>query len=215
MNTRIKICGFTRAEDARAAAELGADAVGLVFYPGSKRHIGIDTAREIAAALPPFVSIVALFVNQDAECIRQVLSQVPVDVLQFHGDETPEFCRQFQRPYLKAVRVRETADIMQAAACYADARALLLDAHVEGEYGGTGHAFDWSVLPERLAVSWILSGGLHAGNVAAALRQTGACTVDVSSGVESAPGVKCPHKMREFIRQVRRFDVEANGLAAD
>lgn len=215
MNTRIKICGFTRAEDARAAAELGADAVGLVFYPGSKRHIGIGTAREIAAALPPFVSMVALFVNQDAGYIREVLSQVPVDVLQFHGDETPEFCRQFQRPYLKAVRVRSADDIVQAAERYADARALLLDAHIEGEYGGTGHVFDWSVLPDSLAVSWILSGGLRAGNVAAALRETGARTVDVSSGVERAPGVKCPHKMREFIRQVRGFDAGAERRQED
>ncbi|MDO4694807.1 MAG: phosphoribosylanthranilate isomerase [Eikenella sp.] len=211
MNTRIKICGFTRPEDARTAAGLGADALGLVFYPGSKRHIGIDTARDIAAVLPPFASIVALFVNAEAAHVREVLTQVPVDMLQFHGDEPPAFCRQFERPYLKAVRVRGADDIVQAAARYADARALLLDAHVADEYGGTGRAFDWSVLPDSLAVSWILSGGLHAGNVAAALRQTGARTVDVSSGVESAPGIKCPHKMREFIRQVRRFDAAAAG----
>lgn len=203
MTIRTKICGFTRAEDARAAAELGADAVGLVFFEGSKRHVSVEQAQEIVRVLPPFVSVVALFVNETQERIRQILAQVPIDMIQFHGDEPAEFCRLFDRPYLKAVRVRNAGDIAAAAVAYPDARAVLFDAHIEGEYGGTGHSFDWSMLPAGLDGHWILSGGLNPENICQALRITGARAVDVSSGVESAPGIKSGEKMAAFLEAVR------------
>ena len=160
-------------------------------------------AAEIVAALPPQVAKVALFVNESAEQICRILGTVPIDVLQFHGDEAPEFCRQFGKPYWKAVRVQSAQDIAEAAGRYADAAALLLDAHIEGQYGGTGQVFDWHLLPETLPLPWILSGGLNPGNVAAALQQTGAAWLDVSSGVEQAPGIKNRDLMADFIQQVR------------
>ena len=200
---KIKICGFTRPQDAQAAAELGADAVGLVFYAKSKRCVDAAQAAEIVAALPPQVVKVALFVNESAEQIRRILGAVPIDIVQFHGDEAPEFCRQFGKPYWKAVRVQSAQDIAEAAEHYADAAALLLDAHIEGQYGGTGQVFDWRLLPETMPLPWILSGGLNPGNVAAAVRQTGAAWLDVSSGVEQAPGIKSRDLMADFIRQAR------------
>ena len=200
---KIKICGFTRPQDAQAAAELGADAVGLVFYAKSKRCVDVAQAAEIVAALPPKVVKVALFVNESAEQICRILGTVPIDIVQFHGDEAPEFCRQFGKPYWKAVRVQSAQDIAEAAGRYADAAALLLDAHIEGQYGGTGQVFDWRLLPATMPLPWILSGGLNPGNVAAAVRQTGAAWVDVSSGVEQAPGIKSRDLMADFIRQAR------------
>lgn len=200
---KIKICGFTRPQDAQAAAELGADAVGLVFYAKSKRCVDAAQAAEIVAALPPQVAKVALFVNESAEQIRRILGAVPIDVLQFHGDEAPEFCRQFDKPYWKAVRVQSAQDIAEAAERYADAAALLLDAHIAGQYGGTGQVFDWRLLPETMPLPWILSGGLNPGNVAAAVRQTGAAWLDVSSGVEQVPGVKSRELMERFVRLAR------------
>ena len=196
---RSKICGFTRPQDALAAAQLGVDAVGLVFYPQSKRFVSIEQAQEIVRVLPPFVSVVALFVNENTERIRQVLAQVPVDILQFHGDETPEFCRQFNRPYIKAVRVQNTDDIIAAQQQYPDARAVLFDAHIEGEYGGTGHRFDWAMLPDQLSGHWILSGGLTPENIGEAVKITGAKIIDVSSGVESAPGIKSAEKIAALL----------------
>ncbi len=196
---RSKICGFTRPQDALAAAQLGVDAVGLVFYPPSKRFVSIEQAQAIVRVLPPFVSVVALFVNENTERIRQVLAQVPVDILQFHGDETPEFCRQFNRPYIKAVRVQNTDDIIAAQQQYPDARAVLFDAHIEGEYGGTGHRFDWAMLPDQLSGHWILSGGLTPENIAEAVKITGAKIIDVSSGVESAPGIKSAEKIAALL----------------
>ena len=200
---KIKICGFTRPQDAQAAAELGADAVGLVFYAKSKRCVDAAQAAEIVAALPPQVVKVALFVNESAEQIRRILGTVPIDIVQFHGDEAPEFCRQFGKPYWKAVRVQSAQDIAEAAEHYADAAALLLDAHIEGQYGGTGQVFDWRLLPDTMPLPWILSGGLNPGNVAAALRQTGAAWLDVSSGVEQAPGIKSRDLMADFIQKAR------------
>lgn len=196
---RSKICGFTRPQDALAAAQLGVDAVGLVFYPPSKRFVSIEQAQAIVRVLPPFVSVVALFVNENTERIRQVLAQVPVDILQFHGDETPEFCRQFDRPYIKAVRVQNTDDIIAAQQQYPDARAVLFDAHIEGEYGGTGHRFDWAMLPDQLSGHWILSGGLTPENIGEAVKITGAKIIDVSSGVESAPGIKSAEKIAALL----------------
>ena len=200
---KIKICGFTRPQDAQAAAELGADAVGLVFYAKSKRCVDAAQAAEIVAALPPQVAKVALFVNESAEQIRRILGVVPIDILQFHGDEAPEFCRQFGKPYWKAVRVQSAQDIAEAAGRYADAAALLLDAHIEGQYGGTGQVFDWRLLPATMPLPWILSGGLNPGNVAAAVWQTGAAWLDVSSGVEQAPGIKSRDLMADFIQKAR------------
>ncbi|UOO82648.1 phosphoribosylanthranilate isomerase [Uruburuella testudinis] len=203
---RTKICGFTRAEDAAEAARLGVDAVGLVFYEKSRRFVSAAQAQAVVRALPPFVSVVALFVNETEAVIRQILQQLPVDIIQFHGDESPEFCRRFDRPYIKAVRVRHTQDMLDAAVLYADARAVLFDAHVAGEYGGTGHSFDWRMLPDDLNSHWILSGGLTPDNTAEAVRTTGAKAVDISSGVESAPGVKCPQKMAAFLAAVRQME---------
>jgi phosphoribosylanthranilate isomerase len=200
---KIKICGFTRPQDAQAAAELGADAVGLVFYAKSKRCVDAAQAAEIVAALPPQVVKVALFVNESAEQIRRILGTVPIDIVQFHGDEAPEFCRQFGKPYWKAVRVQSAQDIAEAAEHYADAAALLLDAHIEGQYGGTGQVFDWRLLPDTMPLPWILSGGLNPDNVAAAVRQTGAAWLDVSSGVEQAPGIKSRDLMADFIQKAR------------
>ena len=205
--TRVKICGITRVEDALAAAHSGADAIGLVFYQHSPRHVGIELAAQLADALPPFVSVVGLFVNADAALVREVLARVPVDLLQFHGDETPEYCAQFGKPYLKAIRVRAGVDLLQCASDFRSARGLLLDAHVEGIPGGTGRAFDWTLIPKRLPLPVILSGGLDAENVAAAIKQVRPYAVDVSSGVEASKGIKDAAKIAAFINEVKRADV--------
>lgn len=204
MSTRIKICGITRPQDAQTAAQLGADAIGLVFYPKSPRAIDIATAQTIVRATPAFVSITALFVNESPAAIQHCLQHLPIDILQFHGDEDAAFCRQFNRPYLKAIRVKQAQDIQRALTDYPDARALLFDAYHEQAYGGTGQSFDWSWLPAKLPIPWILSGGLHPDNVAQAIAQTHANAVDVSSGVESAHGIKCPHKLAAFIQQAKQ-----------
>ena len=199
MKIQAKICGITRLEDALSAVAYGADALGFVFFSGSKRFIQPENARRIVQNLPPFVQTVGLFVNESAENVQKILATVPLTLLQFHGDESPAFCQQFHRPYLKAVRVQSTDDMLHAFARYPDARAILFDAYVDGEYGGTGHCFDWKMLPEKMAGHWILSGGLNPDNVAQALHETGALSVDVSSGVEESAGVKSPEKMRQFL----------------
>lgn len=206
--TRVKICGITRVEDAQQALQLGADALGLVFYEPSPRYISIEQARLIAAEIPAFVSMVGLFVNASAEEVNEVLQYIPLDLLQFHGDETVEYCRQFQRPYIKAIRVSCRDDIEKAAAEFQDARALLFDAHVAGSYGGTGQAFDWQMLPDNLNQAWVLSGGLDTANIANAVKQTRASAVDVSSGVESAKGIKDAEKMRQFIQGAKSAGTE-------
>ena len=203
MSVRIKICGFTRPEEARAAANLGADAIGLVFYDKSPRHVDIAQAQAIIAALPPFVSVVALFVNASREEIDNVLAHCAIDILQFHGEESPAFCRSFQRPYLKAVRVQPGTDLMALAAQYHDARGLLTDAFVEGAHGGTGKTFDWTLIPPQLPLPLILSGGLDEHNVADAVARVSPAAVDVSSGVESGKGIKSPQRMASFISAVR------------
>lgn len=200
---RSKICGITRPEDGRLAAQLGVNAIGLVFFAGSKRCVNIAQAQEIVRVLPPMVQVVGLFVNESAARINEILAQVPLDVLQFHGDETPEFCQQFPRPYWKAVRVQTPSDIEAACTRFASARAVLFDAFVEGVYGGTGHSFNWEMIPKNLNQQWILSGGLNADNVAAAIVQTGALAVDVSSSVESAAGIKSFEKMAAFMRALQ------------
>lgn len=199
MKIRSKICGMTRPEDALLAAKLGVDAIGLIFFTGSKRCVNIEQAQKILAEIPPFVSIVALFVNPSAAEVQQVLSQLPVHMLQFHGNESPEFCRQFCRPYIKAIRVKTSVDILSAAELYADADALLFDAAVTGKYGGTGQTFNWQLLPQQLSMAWILSGGLNPNNLNTAIAGTGAQAVDVSSGVETSTGIKDPEKMANFM----------------
>lgn len=210
--TRIKICGITRVEDGIAAADAGADAIGLVFYPKSPRYVPTAQAAKIVAALPPFVDVVALFVNAAPEFVRETLAAVPINLLQFHGDEDEAYCRQFDRPYLKAARVRPELDLVQYAASFASAQALLLDAFVEG-YGGGGHAFDWSLIPEggkNLPRPIVLSGGLTTDNVTEAVRRVRPAAVDVSSGVEVAggpKGIKDPARIAAFIAGVRNADV--------
>lgn len=204
--TAVKICGLTREEDALAAAALGAHALGFVFYPRSPRYVSPQQAASIVRRLPPFVTTVGLFVNADAAEVNAVLRAVPLDLLQFHGDEAPDYCAQFERPYIKALRVRPGTDLLQYGERYAGARGLLLDAFVEGIPGGTGSSFDWSLIPESLPLPVVLSGGLSAANVTAAIRRVRPCAVDVSSGVEAAPGIKDVQKMREFFQGVRNAD---------
>jgi len=203
-HTRIKICGITSIADALAAAELGADAIGLVFHPSSKRLVSVARAVDICLAVPPFVTVVGLFVDADAAAVQAVLEQVPLDLLQFHGDETQAYCSQFRRPYIKALRVRPGLDIELLAGAYHDARGILLDTWVSGVPGGTGRAFDWGLVPPGLAPRTILAGGLTPGNVAAAIAQVRPYAVDVSGGVEAAPGVKDRRKLAEFVAQVYR-----------
>ena len=192
-------------EDARSASYSGADALGLVFYEKSPRHVTLQRAMQLVAAIPPFVTVAGLFVNPSADEVRNVLSQVPLDVLQFHGEEEPEFCVQFGRPYLKAIRVKQGVNLVQCAARYQGAQGLLLDAFIEGTHGGTGESFDWELIPHDLSLPIILSGGLHAGNVAEAVRRVRPYALDVSSGVEAAKGIKDPAKVAAFINEVKKY----------
>lgn len=201
---RSKICGITRIEDALIAAEAGADAIGLVFYAKSPRAVSIQQARDIVAALPAFVTTVGLFVNASREELNDVLAGVALDLLQFHGDETPAECECYQRPYIKALRVKPGDDIAQLAAPYANARGILLDTYVPGVPGGTGAAFDWSLVPSGLPQPVILAGGLSADNVRAAIEQVRPYAVDVSGGVEADKGIKDAAKIRAFMRAVGR-----------
>lgn len=209
--TRVKICGITRVEDALAAAQAGADAIGLVFYERSPRRVSIAQAAQLAAALPPFITSVGLFVDAEAALVREVLAHVPLDLLQFHGDEPPEYCAQFAKPYIKAIRVKAGVDLLQCASDFHGAKGLLLDAHVEGVPGGTGATFDWTLIPRRLPLPVILSGGLDAENVAAAIERVRPYAVDVSSGVEASKGIKDAAKIARFIQEVKRIDVRLPG----
>jgi phosphoribosylanthranilate isomerase len=206
MRTRIKICGITRTQDALAAATAGADAIGLVFYPRSPRYLSGERAVEIRDALPPFVQTVALFVNPDAAQVAQVIGRVRPAMLQFHGEETPEFCAQFGMPFVKACRVKPGVDALEYLRPFSRAAAWLFDSHVP-EYGGVGERFDWSLLPASRAKPIILSGGLERGNVGEAVRGVRPWGVDVSSGVESAKGIKDAAKIAAFIAEVRNADV--------
>lgn len=203
--TRVKICGITRPEDALAAAAAGADAIGLVFYDRSPRAIDAARALAISAALPPFVMRVGLFVNAAPEYVKATLASVALDLLQFHGDESEEYCRAFGRPYLKALRMKPGMDLAAAADAFRSAQGLLVDAWHEDQFGGTGMTFDWSLLGravrgERL----VLAGGLNSANVAQAIRAVRPWAVDVSSGVESAPGIKDKGRIEQFISEVQR-----------
>jgi phosphoribosylanthranilate isomerase len=206
MRTRVKICGFTRAEDAVCAAQLGVDAIGLVFYPPSPRNVDIDQAVEIVKALPAFVSVVALFVDERESRIREVLEQVPIDCLQFHGDEPAEACRLYGKRYMKAIRMRDSIDISDLARQYHDAAGLLLDAYHPGAKGGTGSRFDWALIPEHCALPIVLAGGLDTNNARQAVQTVRPYALDVSSGVEAEKGIKDALKMAAFIREVNEGD---------
>ena len=206
MRTRIKICGITRIQDARAAAEAGADAIGLVFYPPSPRYLAAERAVEIRDALPPFVQTVALFVNPDAAQVAQVIGRVRPALLQFHGEETPGFCAQFGMPFVKACRVRPGVDALEYLRPFSRAAAWLFDSYVP-EYGGAGESFDWSLVPAASERPVILSGGLARDNVAEAIRRVRPWGVDVSSGVEAAKGIKDAARIAAFIAEVRNADV--------
>jgi phosphoribosylanthranilate isomerase len=203
VRTRIKICGITRVEDARIAVELGADAIGLVFYAPSPRNVGIEQARAIIAAIPPFVTIVGLFVDPEPEQVESVLRRCSLGLLQFHGDEAPDYCRDFGLPYIKVARVGADADLVQYLSRYHAAQGWLLDAYHDQLYGGTGEPFDWKLIPRDLARPVILSGGLTPGNVGAAVRQVRPWAVDVSSGVEAVKGIKDAAKIAAFVAGVK------------
>ena len=200
---RVKICGITRVEDALAAAAAGADAIGLVFYAKSPRAVDIEQARAILAALPPFVTSVGLFVDAERSELERILASVPLDLLQFHGDESVQQCEAFGRPYIKALRVKAGDDIAAQVARYPSAQGILLDAYVEGVPGGTGEAFDWSLIPQTLSKPLILAGGLRPDNVAEAVSRVRPYAVDVSGGVEASKGVKDVEKVGAFIRAAR------------
>jgi len=209
--TRIKICGITRPEDAQVAVANGADAIGLVFYAESPRAVDTARAVEIVAEVAPFVTVVALFVDAPKSAVEQVLAAVPVDVIQFHGQESAKYCEQFERPYLKAVRVKPGLDLAAAVTPYGRARGVLLDSWQEGVPGGTGKTFDWQLAADRIARPMVLAGGLDAANVGAAMAQLHPAGVDVSGGVESSPGIKCPRRIAEFVRAVRAADLINSG----
>lgn len=205
MRVRVKICGITRVEDALTAIEQGADAIGLVFYEQSPRNVSIKQAIEIANNIPAFVSVVGLFVNAEPSFINEVISQVKLDLLQFHGDETSEQCAQYRLPFIKAVRVKSDTNLVQYARDFAAAKGLLLDTYTEGVPGGTGHVFDWNLIPKQLTKPVILAGGLNADNVAEAISRVRPYAVDISGGVEVSKGIKDSAKIAAFIRQVYSF----------
>ncbi len=205
MRIRAKICGITRTEDALAAAANGADAVGFVFHAPSPRHITVDSALAISQSLPPFVTRVGLFVNAEAGFIKQTLVVMPLDLLQFHGDEPPEFCAGFGRPYIKAIAMRDGIDLHEQARRYSTAAGLLVDAWSADVKGGSGNSFDWSLLPRESGKPLILAGGLTPDNVAAAIQQVQPYAVDVSSGVESSKGIKDADKIAAFMKEVNQF----------
>ena len=208
--TRIKFCGSREPAHARLAAGEGADAIGLVFWPASPRYIEAQRAAEVAAAVPPYVSVVGLFVDATEAQVRATLNAVPLDLLQFQGEEPPEFCERFGRPFMRAVRMAPGVDLLEYGHRFRRAKALLLDAHVPGKPGGTGQTFDWAGIPREFPLPLVLSGGLTPQNVGRAVREVKPWAVDVSSGVESARGVKDPARIVEFIRSVRREDGQSH-----
>ena len=215
IHTRVKICGITTSEDARNAVDCGADAIGLVFYANSPRAVTAVQAAKIVAAVPPFVSVVALFVDEPADSIRRILQQVPVELIQFHGDEPAAFCEQFQRPWIKALRVREELDIADECARYSGARGVLLDSWQQGVPGGTGKTFDWNLAGGAFPLPVILAGGLNDSNVGQAIAQLRPQAVDVSGGVERSPGCKDAAKIGRFIAAVHAADKLMDGTTDD
>jgi phosphoribosylanthranilate isomerase len=206
MAKRVKICGITSITDALNAANAGADALGFVFYAKSPRYVTPEQAAEICQALPPFVTSVGLFMNADAEQVRATLDTVSLDLLQFHGSETPEFCRSFGRPYIKALGIQGLVDFAEQADQYPDALGILVDSHALGKAGGTGQTFDWKLLPKNYSKPIILAGGLNPENIAEAVRETSVYAVDLSSGVESSPGIKSKAKIDALMREVKHVE---------
>lgn len=202
LRVRVKICGITRVEDALVAVENGADAIGLVFYEPSPRAVSIEQAIKIVNQIPAFISIVGLFVNAEERFIRDVISNVALDLLQFHGDEVPEECSRYALPFMKAIRVKSDTNLVQCAKDYSASKALLLDTYTEGVAGGTGHTFDWGLIPSNLNKPVVLAGGLTAENVASAIQQVKPYAVDVSGGVELSKGIKDAAKIAAFMQQV-------------
>ena len=205
--TRVKICGITRAEDAAAACAAGADAIGLVFYPPSPRAVDIERAVTIRRALPPFVTVVGLFVNASAEMVADSAGRVPLDLLQYHGEETPSQCEASGLPYMKAIRVDGGTDLREVSRHFASARALVLDTHDDKLWGGSGHTFDWDLVPADIELPVVLAGGLTPANVADAILRLRPYGVDVSGGVERSPGIKDAVKIAKFIKEVDRVSI--------
>jgi phosphoribosylanthranilate isomerase len=202
LRVRVKICGITRVEDALVAVENGADAIGLVFYEPSPRAVSVEQAIKIVSQIPAFISIVGLFVNAEERFVRDVISNVALDLLQFHGDEAPEECSSYGLPFMKAIRVKSDTNLVQCAKDYSASRALLLDTYTEGVAGGTGHTFDWGLIPSDLNKPVVLAGGLTAENVGSAIQQVKPYAVDVSGGVELSKGIKDAAKIAAFMQQV-------------
>lgn len=202
--TRVKICGITRVEDGLAACAAGADAIGLVFYAPSPRAVAIEAAAAIRQALPPFVTVVGLFVNESEETVAQIAERVRLDLLQFHGDESPLDCERSGLPYMKAVRVNDNVDLLEASRRYANAKALVLDSHDENLWGGSGRTFDWELVPLDIECPIVLAGGLTTANVADAITRLRPYGVDVSGGVEQSPGIKDAARIAKFIQEVDR-----------
>ncbi|MBL1277560.1 MAG: phosphoribosylanthranilate isomerase [Ectothiorhodospiraceae bacterium] len=209
MSTRIKMCGITRPQDAKDAAELGVDAIGLVFYDPSPRHVSIEQACAVIDALPPFVTTVGLFVNASVDEIRAVLDSVKLDLLQFHGDESPEFCADFDRPWVKAIRMKDGVDLQAETSQFKASSGLLLDAYHPALPGGTGESFEWERVPSALELPVILAGGLSADNVGEAIRTVQPYAVDVSGGIEAEKGIKDWGKMADFVAAVRAADTQS------
>lgn len=203
MRTRVKICGITRPDDARRAVAAGADALGVVFYEPSPRAVNLAQARLVAQAAGPFVTLVGLFVNAEAATVQEALTQVPIQLLQFHGDEDARYCEAFNRPYIKAIRMRPELDVLDIMAQHPRAQGFLLDAYRPGVPGGTGESFDWRRVPRTSERTIILAGGLTPDNVAHAVESTQPYGVDVSGGVEAGPGLKDQHKMNLFIHNAK------------
>ena len=204
MHTRIKICGINHLDDALKSVEFGADAIGLIFVEKSPRYASLTDARIIAESMPPFVTVVGLFMDSSAKEVKEALKVVPLNLLQFHGDESPEYCDQFGMPYIKVLRMRENVNVVAFAQEYPNAAGILLDTYKMGVGGGTGHTFDWNLIPEDVPLPLILAGGLTPENVASAVETVKPYAVDVSSGVESEPAIKDHKKIEQFIKEVQR-----------
>lgn len=202
LRTRVKICGLTSVGDTKLAVDAGADAIGLVFYEPSPRYVEVEKAAEIASSIPAFVTKVALFVNPDVDYVKRILAKVDIDLIQFHGDESAEFCKQFNKPFIKAIRMQANTDLQAIAEEFNDSLGLLLDAYVAGVPGGTGEQFNWDWIPDDLPIKVILAGGLNADNVQQAINTAKPWAVDVSGGVEQSKGVKSPEKINEFMKRV-------------
>ena len=207
LRTRVKVCGITRAEDALEAVRCGADAIGLVFYANSPRYVTAKQAQVIVAAIPPFISVVGLFVNASQTEIEAVLSQVRIDILQFHGDEDASECERIKLPYFKAIRVKSDTNLLQCEVDFKGAKALLLDTFSEAAFGGTGHVFDWDLIPKNMIKPLILAGGLTSENVGLAIKKVQPYAVDVSGGVEHSKGIKDAIKIAAFMQAVNDHKV--------